>query len=507
MTDQHPLSTTAPLAPDVVGSGADLHPWCQRLLAPLAEQPGLASSEARTPIMTERFLTDTRWEYIETAMLKLGSLQHEQVDIPQVCEFALQLLEQHSKDLRLVTQLLRALLQTADAIDLTLALQLLQLWLQHYAAPSASATGHRQQRLLQQNLQRLQTACLRLEPLPVQQQQRLELHARRLEALCLADDNTRLATASQQLRQTIQQLPHQDPDAAAAAVSLNSHPAATIFAVGPEEITPGPTTEPPVSLPVINLESMTAFATADPQPSRARRQTLLELAEQLIQQDTAHPIGYRLRRYALWSGIETLPSHSAQQRTQLAAPDADRRHDYRQGLATPTAALWQQIEQSLTLSPFWLEGHWLSAQTARSLGYPAIARAIAQELRQLLHRLPGLEHLAFADGTPLLSAEVAQWLHHDSPIASTSREGKPLPADMASIEQALQHSSSPEQQFQLLLGMALYMEQEQKTAIAAHYYRLLQQHARQLSLAEWNPQLLVQLAAHCQRCPIPEPHD
>ena len=455
--------------------------------------------------MTECFLTDARWEYIETAMLKLGSLQHEQVDIPQVCEFALQLLEQHSKDLRLVTQLLRALLQTADATDLTLALQLLQLWLQHYAAPSASATGHRQQRLLQQNLQRLQVACLRLEPLPAQQQQLLEHHARRLEALCLADDNTRLATASQQLRQTIQQLPHQDPDAA--AVSLNSHPAATIFAVGPEEITPGPTTEPPVSLPVINLDSLTAFATADPQSSRARRQALLELATQLIQQDTAHPIGYRLRRYALWSGIETLPSHSAQQRTQLAAPDADRRHDYRQGLATPTVELWQQIEQSLTLSPFWLDGHWLSAQAARSLGYPAIARAIAQELRQLLHRLPGLEHLAFADGTPLLSPEGAQWLHPSSPIATTSSEDKPLPADMASIEQALQHSSSPEQQFQLLLGMARYMEQEQKTAIAAHYYRLLQQHARQLSLAEWNPQLLAQLAAHCQRCPIPEPHD
>ena len=504
MIDQHPLPTTAPLVPDAIGSGAELHPWCQRLLTPLAEQPALTSSAPGSPIMTESFLTDTRWEYIETAMLKLGSLQHEQVDIPLVCEFALQLLEQSSKDLRLVTQLLRALLQTADATDLTLALQLLQLWLQHYAAPSASATGHRQQRLLQQNLQRLQTASWRLEPLPAQQRQLLEHHARRLEDLCLADDNTLLAAASQQLRQAIQQLPHQDPEA---AVSSNTHPAATIFAVAPEEMTSSPTTEPPVSLPVINLESMTAFATADPQPSRARRQTLLELAEQLIQQDTAHPIGYRLRRYALWSGIETLPSHSAQQRTQLAAPDADRRHDYRQGLATPTAALWQQIEQSLTLSPFWLEGHWLSAQAARSLGYPAIARAIAEELHQLLQRLPGLEHLAFADGTPLLSPEVAQWLHHSSPIATTSSEGKPLPADVASIEQALQHSSSPEQQFQLLLGMALYMEQEQKTAIAAHYYRLLQQHARQLSLAEWNPQLLAQLAAHCQRCPIPEPHD
>lgn len=122
-------------------------------------------------------------------MLKLGSLQHEQVDIPLVCEFALQLLEQSSKDLRLVTQLLRALLQTADATDLTLALQLLQLWLQHYAAPSASASGHRQQRLLQQNLQRLQTACWRLKPLPVQQRQQLRLHARQLETHCLADDN------------------------------------------------------------------------------------------------------------------------------------------------------------------------------------------------------------------------------------------------------------------------------------------------------------------------------
>lgn len=503
MIDQHPLSTNTPLAPGAVGSGAELHPWCQRLLAPLAIQPDLAASALGSPLTTEGFLADTRWEYIETAMLKLGSLQHEQVDIPQVCEFALQLLEQRSKDLRLVTQLLRALLQSTDATDLTLAVQLLQLWLQHYAAPSASASGHRQQRLLQQNLQRLQTACWRLESLSAQQRQRLERHAHQLETHCLADDNTVLATASQQLRQAIQQLPEQDPDNLARS---NTHPTDTVLAVAPEEMTPRPTPEPQVSLPVINLESMVAFTAADPQSSRGRRQALLELASQLIQHDTAHPIGYRLRRYALWSGIETLPSHSAQQRTQLAAPDADRRHDYRQGLATPTVELWQQIEQSLTLSPFWLEGHWLSAHAAQSLGYPTIAYAIAQELRQLLQRLPGLEHLAFVDGTPLLSPEGAQWLHHSSSITSTPSEDKSLPADMASIEQALQHSSSPEQQFQLLLEMARHLELQQKTAIAAHYYRLLQQHARQLSLAEWDPQLMVQLAAHCRRCPIPNPH-
>ena len=500
MIDQHLLSTTLPPAPDAMGSETELHPWCQRLLAPLAEHSDLVSSALGTPFTTEGFLADARWEYIETAMLKLGSLQHEQVDIPQVCEFALQLLEQRSKDLRLVTQLLRALLQTADAADLTLAVQLLQLWLQHYAAPSTTASGHRQQRLLHQNLQRLQTACLRLESLPAQQRQQLELQAHQLENHCLANDNCLLATASQQLRQAIQQLPEQDPE----AVINTPHPTATVLAVAPEEVTPRPTPEAQVSLAAINLEAMAAFTTADPPSSRARRQALLELAKQLIQHDMAHPIGYRLRRYALWSGIETLPSHSAQQRTQLAAPDADRRHDYRQGLATPTIELWQQIEQSLTLSPFWLEGHWLSAHAAQSLGYPTIAHAIAQELRQLLQRLPGLEHLAFVDGTPLLSAEGVQWLHHSSPITSAPSEGNSLPADMASIEQALQHSSSPEQQFQLLLGMAHHLEQQQNTAIAAHYYRLLQQHARQLSLAEWNPQLMVQLAAHCRRCPIPE---
>jgi len=457
--------------------------------------------------MMEGFLADARWEYIETAMLKLGSLQHEQVDIPQVCECALQLLERQSKDLRLVTQLLRALLQTADATDFTLALQLLQLWLQHYAVPSASASGHKQQRLLQQNLQRLQAACLRLEPLPAQQQQGLEHHARRLEALCHTNDTPLLAAASQQLRQTIQQLPHQDPDATTAAVSHNTHPAATIFALVPEQITSNPTPEPPVSLPVINLESMAVFATADPQSFRARRQALLELATQLIQHDTAHPIGYRLRRYALWSGIESLPSHSAQQCTQLAAPDADRRHDYRQGLAHPSPALWQQIEQSLILSPFWLEGHWFSAQAAQSLGYPAIAKAIAQELKLFLQRLPGLEHLTFADGTPFLGPDGIRWVQQSHAIPQTSAPGIGDIHTLDQLEVALQHSTSPEQQFHLQLAMAHHLEQQQQTALAAHYYRLLQQQVRQLSLAEWNPQLMAQLAAHCQRCPIPEPHD
>lgn len=482
-----------------------LHPWSQRLLVPLHDTREPDAQETEAWFLSTDFLADSRWEFIETAMLKLGSLQHSEVDLPQVCEYTLQLLEQSSKDLRLLTHLLRALLQVADASALGLALQLLHLWLQHFASLFPNAGTPRQSRLLLQSLQRMQSCCSRLEPIDEAQWTSLLQHASQIKSLCQADKRD-LSVASQHLQQAIQQL----TIAQSSAQTGKPETATASDSATRNESPPGTMPEPAATELQHHLVNLDAIGTGSVDPgraSRSRRQTLLALATQLIQLDSGHPIGYRLRRFAIWSGIETLPNHSPQRRTELAAPDADRRHDYRQGLAHPSTTLWQQIEESLLLSPFWLEGHWYSAQMAQSLGHLAIAKAISQELKAFLQRLPGLEHLTFADGTPLLDEEARHWLQQEHAMQQASPFGITDIHTLDQLEAALQHSSSPEQQFHLQLALAHHLEQQQQTTLAAHSYRLLQQYARQLSLAEWNPQLLAQLAADCQRCPIPEAYD
>lgn len=64
----------------------------------------------------------------------------------------------------------------------------------------------------------------------------------------------------------------------------------------------------------------------------------------------------------------------------LAAVSADRTADYLARLANADLPLWHQVEQSLTLAPYWLDGHVLSAQIALQLGYDAVAQAIRDEL-------------------------------------------------------------------------------------------------------------------------------
>lgn len=95
------------------------HPWCLRLLAPL---PAAALSD---PIAPDHPL----WEAVETQMVKLGSLAHGQVDLAALAEQCLRLLELHSKDMRILVQLLRCLQQPARANELRLALALLTAWL------------------------------------------------------------------------------------------------------------------------------------------------------------------------------------------------------------------------------------------------------------------------------------------------------------------------------------------------------------------------------------------
>lgn len=100
----------------------------------------------------------------------------------------------------------------------------------------------------------------------------------------------------------------------------------------------------------------------DPGNERATRQSLLRVAELLTGTEPANPLGYRLRRYAIWHAIASAPPSRDGQRTDLAAVSADRVADYREALERGAdLSLWQRIEQSLSVSPFWLDGHWLSA--------------------------------------------------------------------------------------------------------------------------------------------------
>ena len=76
--------------------------------------------------------------------------------------------------------------------------------------------------------------------------------------------------------------------------------------------------------------------------------------------------------------------------------------DYKTQLTQASITLLNNIEQSLSLSPYWLEGH--------MLGYGEVESGIIEELRIFLARLPELVNLHFSDMTPFFPESVQQWL-------------------------------------------------------------------------------------------------
>ncbi len=108
--------------------------------------------------------------------------------------------------------------------------------------------------------------------------------------------------------------------------------------------------QPPVAatpIPQVTVESHDDKAWRDP---------LLKVAAILCERQPESPQGYRLRRHALWQTITSTPQAESDGRTPLAAFPVDMMDDYLARLNNADMALWQQVEKSLLLAPYWLDG-------------------------------------------------------------------------------------------------------------------------------------------------------
>lgn len=227
----------------------------------------------------------------------------------------------------------------------------------------------------------------------------------------------------------------------------------------------------------------------------------LNLLVILCEQQPASPHGYRLRRHALWQNITSSPQAESDGRTSLAAVPADMVADYQARLARADIALWQRVEKSLLLAPYWLDGHYLSAQIAQHLGYSDVAQAVREEVRHFAARLPSLAPLLFNDRSPFISDATRQWLtdapQHaagadDITLQARQRyEDEGLEAALAWLEQ--QPGTGPRELFYREYLTAQWFEASGMTTLARQHYRTLYQTARHVTLTDWEPELLQQL--------------
>ena len=147
---------------------------------------------------------------------------------------------------------------------------------------------------------------------------------------------------------------------------------------------------------------------------RGAFQTVRQAADFYFDKDLSNSRGYRCRRIAGWTMIQGLPPATTGQ-TQVPPPGE--LEEIRKKLQElRSLEKWQELlkesEQRLHGSLLWLDLNRLSAECLMGLGtqYQEAHDAVCQETAFLLTRLPGLEKLTFADGSPFADAETKQWL-------------------------------------------------------------------------------------------------
>lgn len=376
------------------------NPWKEQILSPIQSEIDIDE--------------DLEWLELDSDMVKLGSLEHQTLNISHLRHLAAQLLSTKSKDLRILAHFLRTLQHSGKVTELLIGLASFADYVEHYWETSPPSQKIRKERLTQQIFKRFENMASYFS----QDSSRLEKDQAKQQFARLIEfwkDNVKLKAELEQLLQrytfTDKQIHQNDnvsdssgdeqPNSGKKIITESEHSTSDLRNISSEKEVIKPIVEP-VSIDTSN--------------DRAWKNTLLKVADYLIERDFSNPIGYQLRRFAIWSLITVAPL-AENDRTQLAAVSQDRINDYKVLIEKALSSdVWKEIEYSLTLAPYWIEGHYLSAKVAERMSCPQVAKAIKESVLSFIERLPELKQLKFNDGTPFISDECSSWLYDNNEI-------------------------------------------------------------------------------------------
>lgn len=466
--------------------------WSEQLLAPL--ETSLLHSAIDDG--------DADWEFIDSGMIKFGSLTHASLDVAAIQSRTLNLLATRTKDFRLVVHLLRTLQHAGEPDEITLAAQLFSQFCRQFWSDCFPANKRIKLRLTQQVLQRFELAQsgFTREATPEQRDNVLGDFAGL--AQFWRTEYPELSQILDSLSTGYRRIESREPDDIVSSVHSS--------------LLTAEKTTPPVLTAVQNNPA--ALSPDEPVPvndidtgnDRSRKNALLAVADLLCRRAPENAVGYLLRRYAIWHTIQTVPATTSGGKTPLASVSPDRVTDYREKIVHATPALLTEIEQSLSLAPYWLDGHYLAAQAADRLGFHQAAQAIRQSAAEFTARIPALSSCLFSDMTPFISAETADWLAASSSpagIPGASSDGQ-IPRDeitrcytedglnaaLQKIDDAINKAEQPRDRVYLQLLAASFIEQSGMSGLAQAHYQQLYYTVLHSSVEQWEPALLRQLA-------------
>lgn len=246
------------------------------------------------------------------------------------------------------------------------------------------------------------------------------------------------------------------------------------------------------------------------------------LAKYLSDQPGGWLAGHHLLKSVRWDTLTELPALDGSGCTRLSPPKPDHKaHLKRLYLQKSWSELLGHTDMLLAqgVNHLWLDVQWYTWQALVKLDNDSVrADILCRDLQGLLTRLPGLEAMAFNDGTPFADEVTLSWIQErvidsapqwqNEPASSVvagsddvlSLEPEVLAkADSEGIEAAfswLQAQSSytnARDRWLMRLLMARVAEQKGKNELAQHLLSELDGIAQSMTLTQWAPALLFEV--------------
>ncbi|OAT23787.1 type VI secretion system protein TssA [Proteus myxofaciens] len=251
------------------------------------------------------------------------------------------------------------------------------------------------------------------------------------------------------------------------------------------------------------------------------------LANYLRNQSNGWLAGHRLMKSVRWDTLHQSPPQNSQGCTRLASPRSDARAQLKRlYLQQSWLELAEQADRLFTegVNHFWLDIQWYLHQALSKSPAPwdGWADIITSDLKQFLTRLPGIELLAWEDGTPFADEVTLNWIKqhvleenihslHDFPnqqvpqvdeesIFALEQEAL-TQADNDGIEVALAwlmnrpDIRNTRQKWLLQLVMARVAEQFSRNDLALNLLAELDNQAKSMPLSHWEPQYIFEIKA------------
>ncbi|MGP2732051.1 type VI secretion system protein TssA [Serratia bockelmannii] len=155
------------------------------------------------------------------------------------------------------------------------------------------------------------------------------------------------------------------------------------------------------------------------------------LAKYLRDQPGGWLAGHHLLKSVRWDTLTELPPLDAAGRTRLAPPKPDNKaHLKRLFLQKSWLELLEHTDTLLAqgVNHLWLDVQWYAWQALAKQDHDSVrADILCRDLKGLLARLPGLEALAFSDGTPFADEVTLNWINESvlDDIAGWKEESVP----------------------------------------------------------------------------------